>query len=100
MTTIEQIKQKLDEQGAKYTMHAVPEGVGISVEEHIKAFGLDFSDGCATLIFKADDIFVALMRRDDCKINSKAFKKILGVSNLRFANPEELKESTGFDIVK
>jgi tryptophanyl-tRNA synthetase len=98
MNILEEIKNILDKNNAKYKLHKVPEGTGISVEEHIKAFNLDFSDGCATLIFSTDNGFIALMRRDDCKLESKKLKKILGVKNLRLASPDELKQSTGFDI--
>lgn len=98
METIEKIKSILDQYSANYKLRKVPEGTGISVDEHLKAFGLTRADGCATLVFKADEHYVALMRRDDCKVNSKAFKKILGVKDLRFANPDELKSVTGFEV--
>ncbi len=98
MKYFEKIEQILKVNNVNYTLHKVPEGVGISVEEHIKAFGLDFSDGCATLIFKADDKFIALLRRDDTKIDLKSFKKLLGVSDLRIATTEELKIVSGFEV--
>lgn len=98
MQTIDNIKNKLDQNSARYKLREVPSGTGISVDEHLKVFGLTRADGCATLIFKADDHYVALMRRDDCKLNSKVFKKILNVKDLRFANADELKEVTGFEI--
>lgn len=98
MKYLEKIEQILKVNNVKYTLHKVPEGVGISVEEHIKAFGLEFSDGCATLIFKADAKFIALLRRDDTKIDLKSFKKLLGVSDLRIATPEELKVVSGFEV--
>lgn len=98
MNILDQIKKKLDTEHANYTLHKVPEGTGTSVAEHIKAFNLDFSDGCATLIFSTENGFIALMRRDDCKIDNKKLKKELGVKNVRFATAEELKQVTGFEV--
>lgn len=90
------ITEKLDAANAKYTMHRVPDGVGKSVAEHIAAFDLSFADGCSTLVFMADGKPVALMRRDDCRVDSKLLKKEIGCKSLRIATVEELKEFTGF----
>ena len=95
MNNLVQIKQKLEKADAKYTLHPVPAGTGTSVAEHIEAFGLEFSDGCATIVFSTDKGFIALMRRDDCRIDNRRFKKLLGIKSLRFANPEELRRETG-----
>lgn len=98
MDTINKIKNILDTAKAEYTLHKVPEGTGVSVEDHIKAFGLEFSDGCSTLVFSTNKGFIALLRRDDSRLDSKKLKKAIQVSSLRFATPQELKELTGFEV--
>lgn len=95
---IKKIKKILEKENIDFTLHKVPEGVGESVAEHIKAFGLDFSDGCSTLIYSTDKGFIALLRRDDSRVNSKELKKQLGLKSLRMATAEELKKETGFNI--
>jgi tryptophanyl-tRNA synthetase len=50
------------------------------------------------LIFSTDKGFVALLRRDDCRVDSKKLKKLIGAKSLRIATPEELKRETGFEV--
>lgn len=94
--TINEIKTVLDGIGASYSLHAVPDGVGISVQEHLKAFGLDASQGCATLVFVTNKGPVALLRRDDSRVDNKALKQTLGVNKLRLADSAELEQIGGF----
>src|SRR3989338_9106141 len=68
-----------------------------SIDEVVASLGLTRSDSAATLIMKANDEFVAIIRRDDCKLDSKKVKKILGVENLRIATPEEFTKLTGLE---
>lgn len=95
---MENLKQKLEQSNARFKLHEVPVGTGVSVDDHIRAFGLDYSDGCATLIFATPNGLVGLMRRDDTRIDNKKFKEVLGVRDLRIATPIELKDQTGFDV--
>jgi tryptophanyl-tRNA synthetase len=97
MSIFNDIIAKLDQHGAKYQLHKLPAGIGMSVAEHIKAQGLDFSDGCATLVFMTEKGPIALMRRDDTKVVSKQLKVAVGVKDLRIASPEELLQHTGFE---
>lgn len=81
-----------------YHFHELPHGTGTSVDDHISALRLKYHDGCSTLIFKTDNAFKALLRRDDTHIDNKKLKKVFGTKNLRIASPEELKSETGFEV--
>lgn len=47
---------------------------------------------------KADDNFISIIRRDDCKLNFKKIKKELGITNLRMANRDEFIKLTGLPL--
>ncbi len=67
----------------------------ISVAEVQKYLGFSMGDAAATLLMKADDRFVAIIRRGDTKLDSTKVKKYLGVTALRMANEEEFADITG-----
>lgn len=67
----------------------------ISVEAVQKYLGYGMEDSAATLVMKADDKFVAIIRRGDTKLDSEKVKKILGVSTYRMATEEEFTQLTG-----
>ena len=60
--------------------------------------GLTLADGLSTLIMKADNEFVALIRRDDCQLDFKKIKKILGIKKLEIAKPDEFVKLTGLTV--
>ena len=66
--------------------------------EVVANLGYTIDDSAATLIMKADDNFVAIIRRDVTKISFKKIKKILNASSLRIANPEEFSKLTGLRV--
>jgi tryptophanyl-tRNA synthetase len=66
-----------------------------SIDGVVNSLGLTRSDSAATLVMKADNEFVAIIRRDDCKLNTKKVKKLLGVESLRIATDEEFIKITG-----
>lgn len=66
-----------------------------SIDEVITSLGKTRSDSAATLVMKAGNDFVSIIRRDDCKLNTKRVKKLLGVDSLRIATDEEFTEITG-----
>lgn len=47
---------------------------------------------------KADDNFVAIIRRDDCKLDLSKVKKILRVSSLRMADEREYSQITHVQV--
>lgn len=61
-------------------------------------FGLDLSYGSASMILKADQTFVKVIRRDDCKLNLKRIKQYLKARDLRIANDEEFVKATGVEV--
>ena len=67
----------------------------ISVEEVQKYLGYIMEDSAATLVMKADDHFVAIIRRGDTKLDSEEVKKHLKITSLRMATEEEFEKITG-----
>lgn len=66
-----------------------------SIDEVITSLSKTRSDSAATLVMKAGDEFISILRRDDCKLNTKRVKKLLGVDSLRIATDEEFTKITG-----
>jgi prolyl-tRNA editing enzyme YbaK/EbsC (Cys-tRNA(Pro) deacylase) len=60
----------------------------------IRHLGISASDCCPTLIMKAGNKFIAIIRRGDTQLDLKALKKQLAVQNLRFATDKEFTEIT------
>ena len=52
------------------------------------------ADCLPTLVMKADDRFITLVSRADCRIDFKKVKKQLRLKNLRLATPEEFANLT------
>jgi len=67
----------------------------VTVEDVLKYCKLTFADGASTLIFKVDDGYVAVIRRDDCKVDLKKLQSILKTKLLRMATNEEFSSLTG-----
>jgi Ala-tRNA(Pro) deacylase len=61
------------------------------VQEYL---GLTLADGLSTMLMKAGDEFIAVVRRCDTRLDSKKLKKLVGTSKLRMANLEEFSELT------
>ena len=94
----------MDETVKKYLEELKKLGIGfeilhhpqlVSVEKVQEYLGFGMSDAGATLLMKADDKFVAIIKRGDTKLDSEKVKKYLGVNNLRMANEKEFAEITG-----
>jgi prolyl-tRNA editing enzyme YbaK/EbsC (Cys-tRNA(Pro) deacylase) len=56
--------------------------------------GETVADCVASLVMKADDKFVVILKKGNDHLNFKKIKKILKVGNLRFATKEEFVEIT------
>jgi prolyl-tRNA editing enzyme YbaK/EbsC (Cys-tRNA(Pro) deacylase) len=56
--------------------------------------GLTLADGLSTMLMKAGDKFVVVVRRCDTRLDSKKLKKLVGTSKVRMANPAEFNELT------
>jgi len=67
-------------------------------EEAARVRGTDLHQGAKALLFKAKDEFVLVVMPADKRGDSKKIKTVLGVKDLRFATPEEVKEIMGCEI--
>lgn len=70
----------------------------VEAADVVAQLGYTLNDSVATLIMKADENFVAILRRDVTKISFKKIKKLLGVTTLQIATPEEFRQVTGLEI--
>ena len=78
---------KLDELSITYKVVEHPHLV--AVEDVLKYCKLTFADGASTLVFKVDNGYIAVIRRDDCKIDLKKLQKLAETNVLRMATDEE-----------
>ena len=70
----------------------------VEAADVVAQLGYTLNDSVATLIMKADDNFIAVLRRDVTKVSFKKIKKLLGVEMLRIATPEEFNKITELEI--
>lgn len=68
-----------------------------TVEDVLAFCKLVYSDGASTLVFKADDEYVEIIRRDDCKIDMNKLRSLTGAKQIRMATPVEFTEATGLE---
>ncbi|MBI2032072.1 MAG: hypothetical protein HYV38_01860 [Candidatus Levybacteria bacterium] len=61
-------------------------------EQAANVRGLSLKQGGKSLLLKADNNFILVIIPGDKRLDSKKLKKLMGIRNLRFANPEEVKE--------
>lgn len=78
--------------GIEHTIYEHPYMVNpVEVQSFL---GETVADCVASLVMKADDRFIVLLKKGDDHINFKKVKKTLKVGNLRFATKEEFEEIT------
>ena len=65
--------------------------------EVCKHLGLTLADGLSTMIMKADEKYIAVIRRDDCRVDFKKVKQLVG-NNVRMASPDEFTALTGMPL--
>ncbi len=95
----EKVKKYSEELDRLRIEHQVFEHPYLTEADKVQEYlGDNLSGSCPTLIFKAGDKFVALIKRGEIKINSGKLKKVLGVNNLRMANKEEFESLTGVPV--
>jgi len=70
----------------------LPEDLPLDIASHVKFHGIPMKQAMATLLFKSENGFIAVVKRADCRINSGRLKKLVGVKKLNFASPDDLKE--------
>lgn len=60
----------------------------------MRFLGLPISEGFSTLVMKADDRYVAIIRRDDCQLDLNRACKVIGCIKLTLASPDEFENLT------
>lgn len=85
--------KQLKKLGIEHTILEHPQLISVEAVQKYLGFGMD--DAGATLIMKADDQFVAIIRRGDTKLDNERVKQYLGVKTLRMVNDEEFEAITG-----
>ncbi|MFZ2206379.1 MAG: tryptophan--tRNA ligase [Microgenomates group bacterium] len=89
---VKNYSEQLEKLGIEHSLLEHPQL--IEVEDVQKYLGSTLAEAGATIIMKAGDSFVAIMRRGDCKLDFKKIKKALQVTNLRVATTEEFTNIT------
>ncbi len=75
--------------------HEIVEHPDLRTPEEVQGFlGLTSSDGFSTMLMKTDDSFVAVIRRDDSRLDFEKVKRAVGTRNVRMANAQEFEEIT------
>ncbi len=96
----------IDKKVLDYSKKMVGLGIKNKILEHsplveatavVAELGYTLDDSVATLIMKADNNFVAVLRRDVTKISFKKIRKLLNAATLRIATPEEFHKITGLE---
>ncbi len=67
------------------------------VEDVLNYCKLTFENGASTLIFKVDYGYIAVIRRDDCKVNLEKLKKAAKTTLLTMATNKEFSSLTGLE---
>lgn len=89
---VSQYSQKLKDLGIEHTLVEHPPIV--EVFDCMRYLGLPISEGFSTLVMKADDRYVAIIRRDDCQLKLVEACKIIGCKKLTLASPDEFEKIT------
>ncbi len=58
-------------------------------------FGLTPGEGIPTMIMKTENEFIAVLLREDCRMDFSKIKKAVGAKDIRMATREEFTELTG-----
>jgi tryptophanyl-tRNA synthetase len=88
--------KKMEELGIKNNI--LEHSALVEASDVVTKLGYTLNDSVATLIMKADKKFIAVLRRDVTKISFKKIKKLLRISDLQIATPEEFKQVTGLEV--
>jgi len=89
---IQKYSEQLKELGIRHDIVEHPHLV--TVEDVLKYCKLSYEDGASTLVFRVDDGYISVIRRDDCKVDLKKLQKITGSKLLRMATNEEFTNLT------
>lgn len=90
---VKKYSEELRKLGIEHKILEHPQLVSVEAVQKYLGYGMD--DSAATLVMKADDKFVAIIRRGDTKLDGNKLKKYLGIKSYRMATEEEFTELTG-----
>lgn len=94
----ENLKQYSDMLTSLHINHEIKEHPILKTPPEVCAYlGITLADGLSTMIMKADEKYIAIIRRDDCRIDFKKIKECVG-KNVRMATPEEFTALTGMPL--
>lgn len=78
--------------------HKIVEHPELKTPAEVQAYlGLSLAEGVSTMIMKADDRYIAILRRDDCRLDFNKIKALVG-KKVRMASPDEFTELTGMPL--
>jgi prolyl-tRNA editing enzyme YbaK/EbsC (Cys-tRNA(Pro) deacylase) len=106
MGIIEQVNKMISKEIQQYSDTLNTLKIGHEIVEHpelktppevCKHLGITLADGISTMIMKAEDKYIAVIRRDDCRVDFKKIKQLTG-KNVRMASPEEFTTLTGLPL--
>ena len=92
---VDNMKESTEEYREKELLHTPMVGTIKDLEDN---YNIKAINTAKTLIYKADDRFVALMIRGDHEVNEEKVKKLLGVKELCMASIEEDEMVTGAKV--
>lgn len=93
MIVLDQIRKLLNDAGVSYReVHHAPTRTS---EESARARGESVRIGGKALVLKTGEEFHLFVLSAALKLDSSAIRRHFGTRQMRFANPEELKEMTG-----
>lgn len=94
-THVLEYSHKLNEMNIKH--HFTEHPYLKSVDDVLEYCKLNLEDGASTLIFKTNEKYIAIIRRDDCKLDMGKVRKLLNTSSLRMATDDEFTKLTGLE---
>ena len=69
-----------------------------AIKDIIDYLHITLSETLPTLVLKADDSYLVVLIRGDCKIDFKKIKEKFNIKELRMATPDEFKQLTGLPL--
>ena len=89
MDRLIELQKKLKEKKVGFLIHEYEISEN-SLDEQVRAQRLKYRQGMSTLVYRADNNFIALFRRDDMSVDRKKIKNILHIKNLQLCNENDL----------
>lgn len=101
------VEQKLKNAGVGYRFIPLPEDLPLDIASHVAFHGIKMENAMATIIYRTEKGLIGAVKRADTQIDLKKLKKLVDVTELVFASPEDLAQLgvevglvpyVGFDI--